>query len=55
VVEFDYLLRDLDALSKHPHDFFENVIKIQSFGNDLVDMDDHKIDHPILIANKLCR
>jgi hypothetical protein len=49
VVKFDYLLRDLDS-----YKCFDNVVKIQSFGNDLFDIDDHKIDHPIL-TNKHCQ
>ena len=51
---FDYLLRDLDSLSWHPHNVFDNVIKIQSFGNDLFDINDHKIYHPIL-TDKHCQ
>jgi hypothetical protein len=54
VAEFDYLLKDLDSLSWHPHEKIDNVIKIQSFDNDLFDTDDHKIDHPIL-TNKHCQ
>jgi hypothetical protein len=54
VVEFDYLLKDLDSLSLHPHKFFDNVIKIQSFDNDLLTIDYHKTDHP-MFTNKHCQ
>ena len=47
MVKFDYLLSDLDSLSGHPHNVLDNIIEIQSFGNDSFDIDDHKIDHPI--------
>jgi hypothetical protein len=53
-IKFDYLLKYLDLLSWYPHKQFDNVIKIQSFDNDLFDIDDHKIDHPIL-TNKHCQ
>ena len=33
MVKFDYLLRDLDSSSWHPHNVFDNVVNIQSFGN----------------------
>jgi hypothetical protein len=51
VVEFGYLLRDLDSSSSHPHEKFDNVVNIQSFGKGLFDIDDHHIEHPI-ITNK---
>ena len=41
-------IKRFDSLSWHPHNVFDNVIKIQSFGNDFFDIDGHKINHPIL-------
>ena len=49
-VKFDYLLRYLDSSSWHPHKKFD----IQSFGNGLLDIDDHQLtiqSSPIDITN----
>ena len=52
VIEFDYILRDLDSSSWHPHNFFGNIVNIQSFGNGLFNIDDHHISHPIIANSK---
>ena len=49
--EFDYLLRDLDSSCWRPHNFFNNVVNIQSFGNGHFGKDDHQIHHPIIAIN----
>lgn len=42
VIKFDYLLRDLNLSSWHPHNYIDNVVNIQSFGN----MDKARGDFP---------
>jgi hypothetical protein len=32
--------------------FIYNIVNIQSFGIGLLDIDDHRIDHPIITTNK---
>jgi hypothetical protein len=44
-------MKDLDPSNWHPHNYFDNVVNSQSFGNGLFDTDDHQTDHPI-IANR---